>query len=249
VALCLAPVFLGAFALVEVRSSDPLLPFALLRRRAAAANLIAMLQQLTATSTVFLAPLFMQQVWLYSASLAGAATLPLPIGYATGVRLSSVLVKRLGVRRLAAGGFALNAIGLAWLSRLPVHGDYLTAFLPALLIRGIGQGLAFMQLVVIITSGIPTKDQGIAAGLYNTSQQLGGALGLAAVATIASAASAVAGGRLLAEAHGIHVAFLVCCAVAVLGGFLALRLLEEPASSVVSAGRVDKMRRAEHPKP
>jgi EmrB/QacA subfamily drug resistance transporter len=231
IALFAAPVFLAGFVLVEHRARDPLLPFALLRRRAAVGNIGAVLQQSIGTSIGFLAPLFMQHIWGFRAVQAGAGTLPLPIGFAIGIRLSSRFVNRFGVRRLAVGGFLLAALGYGWIARTPVHGDYFTTFLPGLVVCSTGQGLVFMRLLVIITSGVRKEDQGIAAGLYTMSQQLGGAVGLAAVATVASAAAVVAGSRVAAEAHGIRVAFFVCMCIAIFGAILVRCFLVGPATS------------------
>jgi len=228
--LLLAPVLLVLFVLAERRSKDPLLPFALLRRRAAVGNLISVLQQSIGAATAFLAPLYMQQIWGFSAGRAGAATLPLPIGFGIGARLSSRLVSRLGVTRLVGVGFVLVACGLGWLARSPVHASYFTTFMPGLFVRSIGQGLVVVPLVVTVTSGVKREDQGIAAGLYNMSQQLGGALGLAVIATVASAAAAVPGSHLVAEAHGIRVAFLVCTVVALVGCSMAVLALRSPSS-------------------
>jgi EmrB/QacA subfamily drug resistance transporter len=226
IGLTLAPLFILAFVVIEHRTAEPLLPFALLRRRAAVGNLLSVLQQSVGASTAFLAPLLMQQVWGFSAGRAGAATLPLPIGFGIGARLSSRLVPRVGEKRLVSVGFALAACGCFLLSRVPTHGDYFTTLMPALALRSFGQGLVVVPVVLIVTSGVDRKDQGIAAGLFNMSQQLGGAIGLAVIATIAAAATSPGPNHLAGEAHGIRVAFLVALGIAAVGATLALTAMK-----------------------
>jgi sugar phosphate permease len=103
----------------------------------------------------------------------------------------------------------------------------------ALLIRSFGQGMLIVPIVLSVTSGIRKDDQGIAAGLYNMSQQLGGALGLATVATIASAAATGVGGGVLGEAHGIRIGFLVALGLALVGGVIAMVWLQTPDQNAV----------------
>ncbi|HVB06768.1 MAG TPA: MFS transporter [Acidimicrobiales bacterium] len=232
-ALLAAPLLLAAFALVERRAAEPLLPFALLRRRAAVGNVLSVLQQSIGAATAFLAPLYMQQVWHYSAWHAGAATLPLPVGFGLASRVSSRLGPRLGVRGTVVLGFSLATAGLAWLTLTPLHPDYAASFLPALFVRGFGQGLVVVQAVGVATSGVRREDQGIAAGLYNMSQQLGGALGLAAIVTIASAAAV--GGGLSGEAHGIRFALGVSAGVGLAAVLISLTALQAPANAPASA--------------
>jgi EmrB/QacA subfamily drug resistance transporter len=226
IGLTLAPILIAAFVVIEHHTAEPLLPFALLRRRAAVGNLLSVLQQSVGASTAFLAPLLMQQVWGFSAGRAGAATLPLPIGFGIGARLSSRLVPRVGEKRLVSVGFTLVACGCFLLSRIPTHGDYFTTFMPALALRSFGQGLVVVPVVLTVTSGVPKKDQGIAAGLFNMSQQLGGAIGLAVIATVAAAATSPGPNHLAGEAHGIRVAFLVALGIAVVGATLALTAMK-----------------------
>jgi EmrB/QacA subfamily drug resistance transporter len=233
-ALIAAPLLLVVFAVIERRAPEPLLPFALLRRRAAVGNVLSVIQQSLGAATAFLAPLYMQQVWGYHAGEAGAATLPLSLGFGIGARTSARFAARFGTRRTVILGFALAAAGMGWMTRTPLHPDYPTSFLPALFTRGFGQGVVVVQAVGIATSGVRRADQGIAAGLYNMSQQLGGAMGLAAIATVASAAASAAGGHLAGEAHGIRFALAIATAFAVVGvviSALALRDEQTPAGA------------------
>jgi predicted MFS family arabinose efflux permease len=210
---------IGLFLLIERHSRQPLLPLRLLRRRGAIANVSLALLGTISTAALFLSALYMQQVFAYSAGKAGAATLSLPAGYAIGANLGSRALNRIGARRLAASGFVLLAASLLWLDRIPTHGRYVTTFLPALLVLGTGLGMALVPSIVTATAGVGPDDHGVAAGLCTMSQQMGGAIGLAALATIA--ASGVAGvGHAVAETEGIRLAYLVAMGISVGGAFL-----------------------------
>jgi EmrB/QacA subfamily drug resistance transporter len=236
VALCLAPALLVVFYVIEHRTPEPLLPFSLLRRRAAVGNVLAMFQQCIGGSTAFLAPLFMQNIWGFSAGRAGLATIPLPIGFGIGSRLSARLVGTIGMRRLVIVGFSLVSAGVLLLSRVPNHGNYYTAFMPALFLRSFGQGLVVVPIVTTVTSGVGREDQGIAAGLYNMGQQLGGAIGLAVIATVAAAATAHTGLAAAAEAHGLRVAFVVCLGLALAGLVIAISALRSDVPTRDASG-------------
>jgi len=234
VSLSLAPVFILGFWWVERRSREPLIPFALLRRRAAVANVLAVFQQSAGITTAFLAPLLLQQVWGFSPLHSGIATLPLPLGFGIGARVSAKVAARFGSKEIILAGFILIAIGCAWLTQVPFHESYIFGFAVPMTIRSFGQGLVIVQVALVITSGVPSADQGIAAGLFNMSGQLGGSIGLAGIATVLAAASAADGGGRLGELHGIRVAFvvaavlpLVATAVTVFG--LRNRTAERPS--------------------
>jgi EmrB/QacA subfamily drug resistance transporter len=229
VALVSAPLLLIIFYLLERRTREPLLPLALLRSRAAVADVLAIFQQSAGATTAFLAPLFMQQVWGFSSLRAGVSTLPLPLGFGAGARLSSRLVGHLGARRIILAGFCLVAIGTAWLTQVPEHQSYFSSLAFPLLIRSLGQGLVIVPIALSATAGVRREDHGIAAGLFNMSQQLGGAIGLAAIATVAAAATRSAGGGILGETHGIHIAFLVTLCLPVIAAGISLLVLKDPA--------------------
>ena len=222
VALASAPLLLVAFYLIERRTKEPLLPLGLLRGRTAVANALAILQQSAGATTGFLAPLFMQQVWGFSALRAGVSTLPLPLGFGIGARFSSLLVGRFSARRIILTGFCLIAVGTAWLIEVPEHQSYFSSLAVPFLIRSIGQGLVIVPIALSATAGVRRADQGIAAGLFNMSQQLGGAIGLAAIATVAAVATSSGGGGLAAETHGIHVAFLVTLCLPLIGAVISV---------------------------
>jgi MFS family permease len=118
--------------------------------------------------------------------------------------IASQLAPRLGVRPVAVVGFSLTAAGLGLLTQLPVHGSYLANVLPAIVLSALGIGAVFMPLTLIATTGLADEDQGLASGLFNTSQQVGGALGLAVLSTLATSKTTAAAGS---PAHALVVGF------------------------------------------
>jgi MFS family permease len=136
--------------------------------------------------------------------------------------LASQLATRIGVRPIAALGFVLTAGGLVLLTQLPVHGSYAMNVLPALLLSSLGMGAVFMPLTLIATTGLADEDQGLASGLFNTSQQVGGALGLAVLSTLATSKAHAAGG---APTHALVVGFHWAFAVGAVAMLAALAVL------------------------
>jgi EmrB/QacA subfamily drug resistance transporter len=241
VAFAASPVLLITFILVERGASHPLLPLSLLRRPASVGYIILILQQAVATAAVFLTPLYMQQVWHYSAEFAGLATIPGPLAFALGSQTSSRLLARVGVMPIILAGFFCTAIGSLILAHVPVDRAYLTSVLPALIVRAIGQGLIIVPVLDLVTAGVPERDRGVASGLYNMSQQLGGASGLAAIAAVAAAAVKPQGHVIAGQVHGMRTAFSVCVAIACAGAALtvwALRRWRGQADTARDAGLV-----------
>jgi EmrB/QacA subfamily drug resistance transporter len=223
VSFTVAGLLLVTFVGAEIRAADPILPLGILRRRAALGNLISALISTVVTGAVFLGSLYMQQVFGYSPIHAGIATLPIPLGVALGAALSSRAVRKIDARLIVAAGLGALMLAMAWLARIPAEGSYVATLLPALPIFGTGLGLTLVPLISISTAGVPDAKHGIVAGIFNMSQQMGSAIGLAVLATIASvAAISVPGGGSAAEAHGIRVAFQVATLIAVAAALLAL---------------------------
>jgi MFS family permease len=227
-ALAASPVLLVVFYLIERRTKEPLLPLGLLRSRSAVANVLAIFQQSAGATTGFLAPLFMQQIWGFSPIRAGVSTLPMPLGFGIGARISSRVVGRLGSRRIMLIGFALIAAGTAWLTQVPSHQSYFLTLAAPLFVRSLGQGLVIVAIALAATAGVGKEDQGIAAGLFNMAQQLGGALGLAAIATVAAAATRSGGGGVAGGTHGIHVAFLVVLCLPLIAAAVTIFAVKRP---------------------
>ena len=168
------------------------------------ANLVMFLVASGLFAMFFFNTLYIQRVLGYGPLKAGLAFLPFTAGIMVSAGLASTFATRVGVRPIAAAGMVLTAGGLVWLSQLPVHGSYLTDLLPPLVLSSLGMGAVFMPLTLVATTGLEDEDQGLASGLFNTSQQIGGALGLAILSTVAAGRSAHAGGS---TAHALVVGF------------------------------------------
>jgi EmrB/QacA subfamily drug resistance transporter len=182
----LAAVLLVAFVVIESRSAEPLVRLSIFRvRTVRAANVVMLLVASGLFSMFFFNTLYLQRVLDYSALEAGIAFLPFTAGIIVGAGLSQKLVPAIGAREVPLIGMTMAVVGLLLFVRLEPGGSYVTDFLPGVLFASIGMGLTFVPVTLIATSGIPTDDAGLASGLYNTSQQVGGALGLAVLSTFA----------------------------------------------------------------
>jgi sugar phosphate permease len=133
----------------------------------------------------FFTTLYMQRVLDYGPLEAGLAFLPFTAGVIVGAGLSQALVAKVGARELPLIGMSMAIVGLLLFVRLQPDGSYVTDLLPGMILTSIGMGLTFVPVTLIATSGIPRDDAGLASGLFNTSQQIGGALGLAILSTLA----------------------------------------------------------------
>jgi len=206
----LAAILLGSFVLIELRSAAPLVRLSIFRIRSlTTANIVMFLAMSGMFAMFFFNTLYIQRVLGYSPLEAGLAFLPFTAGVMISAGLASNFAPKIGVRPVAAAGMILTALGLGLLTQLPVHGSYVADVLPALLLTSLGMGAVFMPLTLIATTGLDNDDQGLASGLFNTSQQIGGALGLAVLSTIAAGRTAAAGGSgdPAALVHGFHYAF------------------------------------------
>ncbi len=250
--LALAVALLAAFLWIETRTPSPLVPLGLLRERnVATANGIGVLWAAAMFAWFFLSALYLQTVLGYSPLLVGLAFLPsnLIMG-AFSLGLSAKLVMRFGIKLPLAFGLALAAGGLLLFARAPVNGNFVVDVLPGMILLGFGAGIAFNPVLLAAMSGVKPSDSGLASGIVNTSFMMGGALGLAILASLAAARSAgmlAAGASQLAALNGgLHAAFLVgalCAAVAATMGYSLLRLpvdapqeAVEPEEELVRAG-------------
>ncbi|GGU13277.1 MFS transporter [Streptomyces lateritius] len=182
----LAAVLLIAFLFIERRAKSPLMPLTIFRRPSLrAANIIAILLLGTCVSLFFFASLFMQQVLDYSAITTGLAYVPLALTTAVGAGIASQVVTKVAAKPVLMVGLALVATGMMLLWRAPSDASYLVDLLPAFVICGLGLGASFVPLQVSAFAGSEEHESGLAAGLINTSQEIGGALGLAVAATFA----------------------------------------------------------------
>jgi EmrB/QacA subfamily drug resistance transporter len=207
-------VLLAGFVLNELRVHNPLVPLSILKVKGVAAADATQLVALAGFLPMFFfLTLYMQTVLHYSPIQTGVAYLPLTVGFIIAASISSQLFARIGTRPVVVLGTVIAAGGLYWLSRIPVDGSYLGDILPGLLIVSIGMGGVFTGLTTAANAGIDQDKAGLAAGLLNTGQQLGAALGLAILSAVATAQtkSVLSDGDGLAQAatHGYQRALLV----------------------------------------
>jgi EmrB/QacA subfamily drug resistance transporter len=236
VTLAGAAALLAAFAAVESRVAAPLVPLRLLRQRnLTAASLTGMLWSAAMFATFFLTSLYLQLVLHYDPLQTGLAFLPTNLIMSVlSAGLSARLVARFGIKPPLVAGLLLVAVGLALLGHAPAGGHFLTDVLPGGILLGTGAGTALPPLLVAATSDLPPSESGLAAGIANTSFMLGGALGLAVLASLATGRTS----NLLANGHshltaltgGYHAAFLAGAACAALAASLAARSLRPTIS-------------------
>ena len=178
---------LGAFVLNELRARNPLVPLSIFRINGLgfsnATQLVAFAGFL---ALFFFLTLYMQNVLGYSPIQTGAAFLPLCFAVAVAAGVSSQLISRVGTRPLIVGGALVAAGGLYWLSRIPVGGSFVADLLPGMLVLSLGAAAVFVAVTTAANAGVPTDKAGLAAALLNSSQQAGGAIGLAVLTAIAT---------------------------------------------------------------
>jgi len=232
---------LAAFLTREATARNPLIPLRIFRsRNVSGANLIQALTVAGMFGTFFLGALYLQRVLGYDALQTGLAFLPTTIVMGTlSLRYSERLSTRFGARTTLLPGLVLIAAGLALFTRVPVDGNYVTDVLPTMLLLGSGVGVAFPALMTLSMSGATQRDAGLASGLVNTTVQVGGALGLAVLATFAATRT----GDLLAQGDataaaltgGSRLAFLIGAGLIVAAIVVALTVLQ-PEHRATRAG-------------
>jgi len=194
------------FVLIELRTKAPLVRLSIFRIRSlATANVVMFLVGSGLFAMFFFNSLYIQRVLGYGPLKAGLAFLPFTAGIMLSAGLASSFAPRVGVRIVSGIGLVIAAAGLLLLTRIPVDGSYVSSVLPSLLLTSFGMGGVFVSLTLVATTGLEDEDQGLASGLFNTSQQIGGALGLAILTTIA--AGQTSNGSHAALVHGFHYAF------------------------------------------
>jgi EmrB/QacA subfamily drug resistance transporter len=247
--LAVSAALIGVFVAIELRSAAPLVPFRMFRNRTlTGANVIRVLAAASLFSMFFFLTLYMQQVLGYSPIKAGLSYLPLALMIIVASRVASQLVTRAGYKPVLAAGMVLIAAGLAWFSQVPVGGGFAADILGPSLIAAAGLGFAFVTTTIAALSGVEECDSGPASGLINASQQIGGALGLAVLATITTSRTddvlANAGGDPAALPNalteGFQSALLGGSAIAAVGLALTLVLIRGRDSKAhVEAGRLE----------
>ena len=227
-ALAFGVLLIAAFVAVESRHPHPLVPLRLFRSRAlTGANLIMIMIGSAMFSVFFFLSQFLQDVQGYSPLGAGFAFLPMPLAIIAGTQLSSRLQGRVGPRALLIAGPLVGAVGMLLLSRLTASSSYaLHIGLPGAILT-FGIGMAFVPVTMSATTGVDRRDAGLASGLINTTRQIGGSLGLAALLTIAASrtTSDFAQGHRVAETAGFTLAFEVAAALLVLAAVVAATVL------------------------
>jgi EmrB/QacA subfamily drug resistance transporter len=214
---------IAIFIAIELRSKAPLVPFRIFRlRTVTGANTVALLLGASVVPTFFFMSLYMQQVLGYSAIHAGLSYLPLAVTAIVAAGLGGQLATRFGFKAILAAGMVFVSAGMLWFSQISVGGGFLTDILGPSLLAAVGVGFGFVTSTIAAVSGVEDRDQGMASGLINTSQQIGGALGLAVLSTIATSRAddlVTSGGSTLANAltEGFQFAFLGGAVIAALG--------------------------------
>jgi EmrB/QacA subfamily drug resistance transporter len=229
--LALSVGLLLAFTVIELRTKDPLVPFRIFRLpTVTGANVSGLLIGASLFSMFFFISLYMQQVLGYGALKAGVSYLPLAGFIIVSAGVASQLVTRIGFKPVLLAGLALIAGGLVWFAQVPTHGSFAGDILGPSLLAAVGLGFSFVPVTIAAVAGVRDREAGLASGLINTSQQLGGALGLAVLATVANTrtSNVLAGGHSTlkhALTLGFQSAFLTGAGFAVAGFILASLLI------------------------
>jgi EmrB/QacA subfamily drug resistance transporter len=239
-----AAVLIAAFIQIERRHRDPLVPLRIFSNRSlAAADATFLLVAAALFGVFFFVTLYFQQVLGYSALKTGLAYLPLSLTLIGGSALASRLVDRFTPKPVLSVGLLVSTAGFLLLTRIDGHADYASHVLPAMIVLGTGLGTAFVPITIAATNGVASGDSGLASGLLNTTQQVGGSLGLAVLSSISTSrtTSALDGGSALPVAltHGFKGAFMVAALLCAVGVVLAITLLpgrrREPEDEQVEA--------------
>jgi EmrB/QacA subfamily drug resistance transporter len=229
--LSIGVALLALFVALERRSKAPLMDMRIFRiRTLAVADVVLLLVASAMFGMFFFASLYVQEILGYSPLRAGLAFLPVTAGIVIGAGIAQQAIRRIGVRNVALAGVSLAAAGMAVLTQVPVHGAYVGNLLSGLLPMSIGMGLTFVPITLLATGGVSGNDAGLASGLFNTAQQVGGSLGLAILSTLAaSRTSSLLHGsgtsRAAALVSGYHVAFAAAAVMLVAGALILVGVL------------------------
>jgi EmrB/QacA subfamily drug resistance transporter len=236
---------LVAMVFIEAASDAPLIPLEFFRNRTrVVTNFTTLFFSSAFFSYFFLLTLFMQQVLHYSPIKAGLAYLPFGVTIGIGIGLGTAMMPKIGVKPLLAGGFLLCAVGLWMTATIDIHATYAAHILPGMVVLGIGSGVSFPAIGNAALHEVTGQDSSLASGVQNAMQQVGGALGLSTLVTLAlrHAASQVHGGTAapVAATHGYVLAYHIGSVLLVIGGVLVLFLLEHvvaaPRNALAEAG-------------
>jgi EmrB/QacA subfamily drug resistance transporter len=223
-----------AFVVIELRSRSPLLPLRIFRSRTlTAANVSMAIVGAVAFSEFFLLTLYLQDVLHYSAVESGVAFVGFALTVVVVSNIAQLIVSRAGVRPTLTAGLLVSALSVAWLTRLPVDGHYFWDLFPAFVLGGAGMGLSFVPVTIASLTGVERSDAGVASGLINTSRQIGGAIGIAAISAVAAtstrsyvgAHSGVTAASGVALDHGFQTGLYALTGLLVAGALIAATLI------------------------
>jgi EmrB/QacA subfamily drug resistance transporter len=242
-----AVALLAAFILIERRSKAPLVRLGIFRTRSlSGANLVMTLVAAGMFSMFFFVTLYVQDVLGYSPLKAGLSFLPVTAGIMIGAGIAQQGISRLGARLQTMVGIGTATIGMFLLTALPAHGSYASDLLPGLLFIALGMGMTFVPITLMATTNVHADDQGLASGLLNTAQQVGGALGLAVLSTVSfnHAASQLSGlghapaaaDRTAALVSGYTTAFMAGGVLMGTGALLILAIVRRRDVANIAAG-------------
>jgi EmrB/QacA subfamily drug resistance transporter len=248
--LAVAAVLLVGFVVIETRSAEPLVRLSIFAvRTVRAANVSMLVVACGLFSMFFFNTLYVQRVLGYSALEAGLAFLPFTAGIIIGAGASQKLIPRLGAREVPVIGLSIAVVGMLFFLRLDPSSTYVKDMLPGIMLASIGMGLTFVPVTLIATSGMPVDDAGLASGLFNTSQQVGGALGLALLSTFAANKTTdtisglghkpTAADTAQAYVDGFHIAWLGCAIFLAAGAVLLLAMLRREDVVAVAHGEAE----------
>jgi EmrB/QacA subfamily drug resistance transporter len=236
----IAVALIGAFVLIEQRNRDPLVPLRIFSNRSLAASDVTML--LVAASLlgmVYFCTLYLQQVLGYSALKTGLSYLPFSFVLIASSAGAAQVVDRLTPKPVLVTGLLISTVGFVLLTGVSVHGGYVKHVLPSLVIIALGLGMSFVPITIAATNGVAPEDSGLASGLLNTTQQVGGSLGLAILATVSTTRvnNALHAGAALPVAltHGFKGGFIVSGILCAAAAALALTLLPRRKRDVANA--------------
>jgi EmrB/QacA subfamily drug resistance transporter len=232
-----------AFIVIELRSKAPLLPLRIFRLRTlTAANATMLIVGAVAFSEFFILTLYLQDVLHYSAMQTGVAFTGFALTVVVASNVAQLIVSRVGVRATLTAGLLASAVSVAWLARLPVNGHYFWDLFPAFVLGGAGMGLSFVPVTIASLTGVERADAGVASGLVNTTRQIGGAIGLAAVSAIAALSTGhyvdshagVTAASTAALDHGFQTALFLLTGLLIAGAIIAAGLIRPPRHRAVT---------------
>lgn len=218
---------LVGFVVIESRVTAPLIPLKIFRNRnVAGANIVVITISIAVSAVTYFLSIYMQQILGYSAILTGVAFLPSTLAIMVIANFAAPLIRRFGFKTLMLVGLSLMGVGLLLLTGLSTDGTYWLTVMPGLMVVSAGMGLAFVSATITATSGVADKLQGTASGLYNTSQQIGGGVGIALLTSVSIARASAFGTSNVAVVEGFRGAYLAGAVLVVIGVALGYLFIE-----------------------